>query len=89
MATPKILTAVSNSWTDIIGSAAAVAGVTWQNVGVHQVMIAFTTTAPAGGATDAYHLLNHGEAFYDKNGSAHCWAKCIGNAGSTLSATAD
>ena len=88
MATPKVFTAVTSAWQDLVGGAASTAGVTWQNVGSSPIYIAFTTAAPAGGATDAFHVLDAGTAYYDKNGSTHCWAKCPGGAG-TLTATAD
>lgn len=90
MATPHVRAAVTASWTDVIGSAASVAGVTWQNLGPDVVEIAFTTSAPAGGASDATHLLAQGEAFYDKNGSAHCWVRTPSRVnGATICATAD
>lgn len=89
MATPKVRTLLTSAWVDIAGAAASVAGVTWQNIGPGSVQISFTTSSPAaGGATDAYHTLKTGEAFYDRNGSAHVWAMSQ-VAGSILCATAD
>lgn len=74
-------------WASVEGAAASVAGVTWQNLGPEPVLIAFAASAP--GPTTAYHRLNIGEAFYDKNGSAKVWAKMQGVAGSILTATSD
>jgi len=88
MATPKVLASVTTSWADVIGAAASVAGITWQNTGPNVIWIAFTTAAPAGGATDAYHILQPSGAYYDKSGAAHCWVKSPGGA-SAISATAD
>ena len=87
MATPKVFANLTGAWTEVSGAAASVAGVTWQNLGPGMIHIAFTTLAPAGGPTDAYHNLNPGEAFYDKNGSAKVWARAT--IGGALSATAD
>jgi|KBSSwiStaDraftv2_1062776.scaffolds.fasta_scaffold124292_3 hypothetical protein len=89
MATPKVYATVGTAYADVIGAAAAVAGVTWQNIGPGKISIAFTTVAPAEGATDAVHLLDVGEAFYDKNGSAHCWVKMASGKGARVCATAD
>lgn len=89
MATPKVYAAVTTAYTDVIGAAAAVAGVTWQNLGPGNISIAFTVVAPAEAATDAVHLLEPGDAFYDKNGSAHCWVKQATGKGARISATAD
>lgn len=89
MATALLKATVTGDWTDVIGAAAAQAGVTWQNVGRDDVLIAFTTIAPT--ASDGYHILAPGEAYYDKNGSAHLWAKNPGGsaAPSSLTATKD
>ncbi|HQS70898.1 MULTISPECIES: hypothetical protein [unclassified Novosphingobium] len=87
MATPRVLANVGSSWTAIEGAAASVAGVTWQNVGKDPAVLAFTTSAPV--ATDAYTLLQPGQMFYDKTGSAKAWAKSTGPAGSTLTAVSD
>ena len=87
MATPKVFVTLTTTWTEVSGAAASVAGVTWQNLGPGTAQIAFTTLAPANGATDAYHSLNPGEAFYDKNGSAKVWARA--QQGVALAATAD
>lgn len=91
MATPRVLVSLpaGSNWTSIEGTAAGVAGVTWQNVGGCTIQIAFTTAAPAGGAADAYHVLPTNSAFYDANGSAKVWARCIDGQGSTVSATSD
>lgn len=89
MASPKVRKRVTGVWTSIEGAAASVAGVTWQNVGSFEVYIAFTTSAPAEGETDAYHILAPGTAYYDKNGSAKVWARTVGNAESLITATAD
>ena len=87
MATPKARATVDNeTWADIAGAAASTAGVTWQNQGPSDAWIAFTTAAPTG--ADAIHILAPGEAFYDKNGSAHVWAQAIGPP-ATFCATAD
>lgn len=74
-------------WAEIQGAAASTAGVTWQNVGKVAAGIAFVATAPDG--DDAYHILQPGQAFYDKNGSAKVWAKPAGIGSASLSATAD
>ena len=89
MATPRVFAKVIGAdWTNVIGSAASVAGATWQNVGSQELSIAFTTVKPTG--TDPYHLLGPKEAFYDKNGSAACWARISGiNGESFLSCTTD
>jgi hypothetical protein len=87
MATPEVRASLTSSWADVSGDAASVAGVTWQNIGPSPIHIAFTTTAP--GDTDAFHVLKAGEAFYDKNGSAHVWARYTGHIASILCATAD
>lgn len=85
MATPKSRNELSSSWTEIT-SAANTAGITWQNVGSQTVMIAFTASEPT--ASDPYHVLYPMAAFYDKNGSAKCWARTPGG-NSILMATAD
>lgn len=89
MATPKVLANVTSAWTNVIGSAANVAGLAWQNVGPSEIQIAFTTLEPAGGPTDAYMILPVRGGYYDVNGSAACWVRSIGSAGSTISGTAD
>ena len=90
MATPKVYVkqAQSTTWVDVAGAAASVAGVTWQNIGGVRFRIAFTTSAPAEGSTDAYHVLQPGEAYYDKNGSAHVWVVAP-HGDAIISATAD
>ena len=80
MATPKVLTLVSTSWTDVIGGAASVANTIWQNLGPNPVLISFTTSAPAGGSTDGYFVLKNYDAYLDTTGSAHCWVKTEGGA---------
>lgn len=89
MATPRVMATVGMNWTAVEGAAASVAGVTWQNVGQDEALIAFTTTAPAGGATDAVHLLKRGDMFYDKTGSAKVWARSMTPVGARLSASSD
>lgn len=87
MATAKVLaTATTSDWTDVIGSAASVAGVTWQNLGPADVFLAFQTAKP--GTSDPYVVLKVKDAFYDKNGSAHVWAKATAS-NSALAAIAD
>jgi len=89
MATPKVFKPVAGAtWVDVAGAAAGVTGVTWQNVGNHNLEIAFTTSAPAEGPTDAFHTLGRYQAFYDKNGSPHCWVRCK-EASTLITATAD
>ncbi len=74
MTTPRVFEKVTgDDWRNVIGSAASVAGATWQNVGAHELM--FSTTATKPGPTDAYFLLGSKEATYDKNGSAAFWVK--------------
>ena len=85
MATPKVNTATGQDWTDIIGAAASVAGMTWQNLGPGSATISFSTAKPV--STDARHVLERGQAFYDKTGSAHLWA-CSSN-GAVIAGTAD
>lgn len=87
MATPKVKENLSSNWSDVAKSAASVAGVTWQNVGPGDCVISFTTAEPT--SADAYHVLKSGEAYYDKNGSAHVWARYTGGDGATITATAD
>lgn len=89
MASPKVFQPVTDAWVDVIGAASGVAGVSWQNIGPGMIGIAFTTAAPAGGATDAVHVLGPQDAFYDKNGSAHAWVKRMGKGAAHISATAD
>lgn len=87
MATAKVMANASSSdWTDIVGTAASVAGVTWQNIGPADVLLAFQTSKPVAG--DPYVVLKVKDAFYDKNGSAHVWAKGTSRA-SAVSAIAD
>lgn len=85
MATPKVVATATSTWTDIIGSAASVAGMTWHNNGPGRVVLSFSNAAPA--STDARHVLERGQAYYDKNGTAHCWL--IGDIGGVVSGTAD
>lgn len=87
MANPKVLAAATAEWTDVIGAAAAVPGVTWQCIGDGVLAIAFTVAEPT--LTDAVHELGPREAFYDKNGSAHCWIRLTGRGAASISATAD
>jgi hypothetical protein len=87
MSNAKVLATLSTTWTDISGGAANIAGVTWQNLGPDIAYIAFTASAPAGGSSDAYHVLGARDAYYDENGSAKVWAKC-GAGGAVLAATA-
>lgn len=87
MATTEVLASVGSTWTDIAGAAASTAGVTWQNVGKDPAVISFTAVAPV--AADAYLLLQPGQTYFDKNGSANVWAKSTGPAGATLSAVSD
>lgn len=87
MATPRVLATLTTAWTAVEGAAASVAGVTWQNLGRDEIMIAFTAIAPT--ASDAVHLLKRGEAFYDKNGSAKVWARSMTSVGAQLAATSD
>lgn len=89
MATPRVLATLTTSWTAVEGAAASVAGVTWQNLGKDEIMIAFTTLAPSGAASDAVHVLKRTEAFYDKNGSAKVWARSMTSVGAQLAATSD
>ena len=87
MATAKVAASVqTGTWTDVSGAAASVAGVSWQNNGPGVLQIAFNATAPDG--TVAYHTLNPGSGFYDKNGSAKIWARAVDMA-TTLCATSD
>lgn len=87
MATGRVLASVGTAWTDISGAAAAVAGVTWQNVGKDRAVLAFTAVAPV--AADPFLTLEPGQMFYDKTGSANIWAKSAGPAGSILSGVSD
>lgn len=87
MATPRVLATLTTSWTAVEGAAASVVGVTWQNLGKDEIMIAFTAIAPT--ANDAVHLLKRGAAFYDKNGSAKVWARSMTSVGAQLAATSD
>lgn len=91
MATPRVLVSLpaGGNWTSIEGNAASVAGVTWQNLGGGTIQIAFTSAAPAGGPTDAYHTLLPTNGFYDANGSAKVWGRCIDGQGAMVSATSD
>lgn len=86
MATPKVLSAVTPAWVDVAGSAASVAGVTWQNLGTNAIKIAFSATSPS--TATPYNTLLPNQAFYDKNGSAKVWVKS-GGTGSTISGVAD
>ena len=89
MASPKVLANVGSTWTNVIGAASGVANVTWQNIGnAAQIQIAFTTAAPAGSATDAYHILNPGDGYLDVTGSTACWVRCLSSVGGTIAATA-
>lgn len=93
MATPRVFNGAvpGTPWTNVIGGAANIAGMTWQNVGSTILHIAFTTAAPGnpGSATDAFHILRPGEAFYDANGSAALWARSVGNGAGSISGTSD
>jgi len=90
MSTGKVFAVATDSWVDVIGAAAGVAGMTWQCVGTGTILIAFTgAAAPAGGATDAVHELRPGQAWYDKNGATHIWLKRSGRGGGQISGTAD
>jgi hypothetical protein len=76
----------ADAWTDVTGSLAATAGVTWQNVGAMGLLISFgNASAPAAGEGQ---LLQPGGAFYDENGSTKIWAKALGGAGA-IAATKD
>lgn len=88
MATPRVFSTLTASWTDVSGAAASVAGLTWQNLGPGDVYIAFTTSAPAGGGTDAVHVLGPREAYYDQTGSAKIWARAE-TAGARISGTSN
>jgi len=81
MATPKVFAEVTPAWTNVIGAAAGVPGVTWQNEGANNVQIAFTAAAPADRPTDAFHTLQPLAAFYDESGSAACWVRSMGPGG--------
>jgi hypothetical protein len=87
MATSYSKTAVpANLWTDVTGSLAGTAGVTWQNVGGIELLISFgNASAPAA---DEGQILNPAAAFYDKNGSTKIWAKALGGNGA-IAATKD
>lgn len=88
MATGKVMTIAAAEWADVAGAAASVAGVTWQCLGPDAAAVAFSTLEP--GAATAVLILQPGNAFYDKNGSAHFWAQARGPAGvARLSAVAD
>lgn len=89
MATGLVLAKLNakSDWAQIQGAAASVAGITWQNVGKVSANIAFSAAAP--GINDAYHILQPGEAFYDKNGSAKVWAKPATSGSPVLAATRD
>ena len=75
MATPRVFATLTNTWVNIAGGASGVANMTWQNVGKTDAYIAFTTLAPAGGATDAVHLLEPKGAYFDATGSVNVWAR--------------
>ena len=84
--TPKVLVTVTQLWVDVIGSAASVAGTTWQNLGKTAVYVSSNTTSPS--ASTPYSMILPGQSLYDKTGSAHLWARA-GGAGSILSAVSE
>lgn len=75
MATPKVRVELTSAWAEITG-AANTPGVTWQNVGAQNVLIAFSTAEPA--SSDVYHVLGPKQAYYDKSGSPKIWARTDG-----------
>lgn len=93
MATPRTSLPVpaGPDWTNVIGGAANLAGVTWQCRGTVPIEIAFTTAKPATpwGATDAVHVLEPTDAYYDVNGSAQLWARSLGNGPGWIVGTSD
>lgn len=93
MATPRVSVAVpaGPNWTNVIGGAANIAGVTWQCRGAVPIEIAFTTAKPSTpwSGTDAVHILEPGAAYYDVNGSAQLWARSLGTGSGWIAATSD
>lgn len=73
-------------WTDVTGTLAGAAGVTWQNVSPYELMVSFgNASAPASGEGQ---ILRPGGAYYDKIGSTKIWARAMGPAGA-IAATKD
>lgn len=77
--------AVGGSWADVVGAAASVAGVTWQNVGGDIVLIAFGGSSEPSEATDAFHALKQYDAYFDVSGSDYVWVRSPGSSRVTAS----
>lgn len=87
MSTQKVKAHPTNVWSDISGAASGLAGVTWINRGISDVLLAFQTAQPVN--EDSSVLLKRGEAYYDKNGSGKVWAYKLWDLPATVVAVVD
>lgn len=74
---PSIALPANGTWAELTSLEAGIVsapGTSIQNVGWSQVVVFFGGASAPTGVSDG-HILGPGVGYYDKNGSAHIWAK--------------
>lgn len=74
---PSIALPTNGAWAELTSLEAGIVsapGTAIQNVGWDQIMIFFGGVSAPSGPSDG-HILAPGQGYYDKNGSAHIWAR--------------